>query len=449
MSKKSFIDSVEVKNPCSEDWTKMRGNARVRFCDHCAKEVKNLSAVTRKEAMRIVRASDGGICIRYIPDPVTKRPMFANQLFQITRRTPGLAAGVMTASLSLASISYAQSETAPPSPPMSSGAKEDSQKTNSRSSQPIAAASISGTVSDPAGAVIPNATVSIFSVNGTKTATSNDDGVYKFEKLEPGTYRVEFSSPGFKPDVKQVTLSDANESTADAALGIELRFTVDVIAENAIETGSGMGGAMASVQYSSPLTKAVSNDNVDLVKELIAQGENVNGKDSNYGNLTPLFVAVENGSVEIAKILLEAGAKVNARDKEKQTPLMRLDDDATPELVELLLTFGAKVVETDTEGNTALIIAAQSAKPEVIKKLIGAGSDIDLANKSGQTALMTAVTDGNLEVVRTLLESGAKVNLRNKDGESAWDVAANEEAEKLLESFGAIKKPKERVAPDK
>jgi hypothetical protein len=31
MSKKSFIDSVEVKSPCTEDWAQMQGNERVRF----------------------------------------------------------------------------------------------------------------------------------------------------------------------------------------------------------------------------------------------------------------------------------------------------------------------------------------------------------------------------------------------------------------------------------
>src|SRR5436190_15025232 len=113
MSKKSFIDSVEVKSPCTEDWEKMHGNDRVRFCDHCAKDVKNLSAVTRKEAMRLVRASGGNLCIRYMQDPVTKRPLFAEQLLQITRRAPSLAAGVMSASMSLSTLSYAQGGDSP------------------------------------------------------------------------------------------------------------------------------------------------------------------------------------------------------------------------------------------------------------------------------------------------------------------------------------------------
>src|SRR5260221_14365623 len=108
MSKKSFIDSVEVKSPCTEDWEKMHGNDRFRFCSHCTKHVNNLSEMTRKEAMRFVRASGGGICIRYIKDPVTNRPIFADQLWQITRRAPGLAAGVGNGSIAMSTTAYAQ-----------------------------------------------------------------------------------------------------------------------------------------------------------------------------------------------------------------------------------------------------------------------------------------------------------------------------------------------------
>ena len=104
MSKKSFIDSVKVGKPCPEEWEKMNGNDRMRFCSHCAKNVKNLSALTRKGAARMVLASDGNICIRYVKDPLTERPIFAGQLHQITRRSPAFAAGIVSASLALSTI---------------------------------------------------------------------------------------------------------------------------------------------------------------------------------------------------------------------------------------------------------------------------------------------------------------------------------------------------------
>src|SRR5688500_10324629 len=56
-----------------------------------------------------------------------------------------------------------------------------------------------GTVSSPDG-VLPGASVEIkFDVNGrTQTTTANSSGVFSFAQLEPGTYTVTVSAPGFK-----------------------------------------------------------------------------------------------------------------------------------------------------------------------------------------------------------------------------------------------------------
>src|SRR5688572_4565574 len=109
MKKPGFIDSVRVKDPCTKAWDEMTGNDQVRFCTHCDKEVNNLSAMTRKEALKLVRKSGGSLCIRYVQQPITKAPMFSEQLTQITRRrSPLMAAGVMTASLTLSTLAYAQ-----------------------------------------------------------------------------------------------------------------------------------------------------------------------------------------------------------------------------------------------------------------------------------------------------------------------------------------------------
>lgn len=430
MSKKSFIDSVRVDTPCGENWEKMHGNERVRFCGHCAKDVKNLSAVTRKQAMRIVRASDGGICIRYRTNKMTNRPMFANQLFQITRRSPGLTASVMAASLGLSSMTFAQTGPAHASPVAEIVRGNAKKPTNNP------AASISGTISDPNKAVIPSATVNLFALDANRSVTTDGDGRYIFENLTPGNYRIESDATGFKTGGQNVTVSGPGQTSADISLGIEIVVSVDVI--NEYEAYSmGMGGAMASIEYSSPLTRAVADDDIELVRELIARGEKIDGTDENYDEITPLFIAVENGNVEIARLLIDFGAKINARDRQKQTPLMRVDEDATPRLIDLLVNAGADVNVTDDDGNTALIFAADNANYEVLKKLIQAGAEINTINKEGDTALMKAAYNDNIDSVRILLESGAKVNLVNNEGETAYDMATVDEVQTLLMAFGA------------
>lgn len=365
MSKKSFIDSVEVKSPCTEDWEKMHGNDRFRFCSHCTKHVNNLSEMTRKEAMRFVRASNGGICIRYIKDPVTNRPLFANQLLQITRRAPGLAAGVMTASIAFSAAAYSQESQRPTSTPT---------VVTKANQEPLP--------------------------NGEEKKVSDETIPRPIESLPVAT-------------------------TTYVTMGL-------------------MVAMPKTPEYKNPLMLAVQNEEIDEVKDLIAHGANVNGKEDD--KTTPLFTAVESGNIEIVRTLLDFGAKVNARDKQKQTPLMRLDGDANPELVELLLRYGAKVNLTDKEGNTALIIVSGSVTPEVLKALIDAGADVNLASSDGQTALMNAANSDSLESVRHLLLAGAKVNVKNKEGDTAWDLATEEAVEDLLVSFGAeVKVPTEET----
>ncbi len=60
--------------------------------------------------------------------------------------------------------------------------------------------SLVGTVTDPSGASVPNAKVTITEVNTatTRTANTNESGNYNFADLPPGTYKVSIEAPGFK-----------------------------------------------------------------------------------------------------------------------------------------------------------------------------------------------------------------------------------------------------------
>ena len=59
---------------------------------------------------------------------------------------------------------------------------------------------LTGTVTDPSGAVVPNVTVTATSADTgqTRTTTTGSDGVYRFSLLNPGKYNVKFAATGFK-----------------------------------------------------------------------------------------------------------------------------------------------------------------------------------------------------------------------------------------------------------
>jgi len=62
-----------------------------------------------------------------------------------------------------------------------------------------AATSLRGSVTDPSGSAIPNATVRLINTgtNSTRTDTTNANGEYVFLQVTPGAYRMEIEATGF------------------------------------------------------------------------------------------------------------------------------------------------------------------------------------------------------------------------------------------------------------
>ncbi|MEO6050767.1 MAG: carboxypeptidase regulatory-like domain-containing protein, partial [Pyrinomonadaceae bacterium] len=86
----------------------------------------------------------------------------------------------------------------------------------------LTAGSISGTVTDASGAVVPGATVSVKGENGqVYTATTNGDGVYTIPGVQAGTptYTVTITAPNFKTSViKNVKVDVATPATVNTVL---------------------------------------------------------------------------------------------------------------------------------------------------------------------------------------------------------------------------------------
>jgi len=80
---------------------------------------------------------------------------------------------------------------------------------------------MSGTVTDPSGAVVSGAKVTITSVERktSDTVTANDSGLYVKERLLPGNYEVKVESQGFKASViPSVVVNIDAQTKADAVL---------------------------------------------------------------------------------------------------------------------------------------------------------------------------------------------------------------------------------------
>ena len=441
MPKKTVLDRVEVSAPCSQNWNEMFGNDDVRFCHHCAKNVHNLSAITRKQAKRLVAQSKGNLCIQYIRRPDGRIQTVEPKLYKIAGRVSRIAAGVFGATLSLANLANAQTAESSPTPEVTiqqinqAGYLSLLELTKEEKEVLAGAGNkIYGTVVDPAGALIPGASVTLTNTKTSdeQTITSDENGSYQFTNLSVSTYKIKVEAAGFK----------ANSTTAVELNGetkIEMTLATEVV----------VMGVTVSVSYENPLITAASDGDLEAVQKLLRDGADVNGKEEN-GGMTALHAAVENGNLEIVRELLQAGAKPNARTQSRHTPMMALDGDAKPELVRLLLTYGARVNSTDDAKAGVLLSAVQNyAEPEVLQLLIQAGAKVDAADKEGRTALIAAASDDNLEAVKVLLGAGADPNLKKATGETALSETGSEEVRQLLISYGAKGENADEKSEDK
>ncbi|MEP6637576.1 MAG: ankyrin repeat domain-containing protein, partial [Acidobacteriota bacterium] len=437
MSVKDLLEKIQIENPCTADWDSMSGNDQVRFCEHCSLSVQDLSQMTAKRAMRLVVESRGRLCVRY------HRPVIVPAtLHRIGRRASQIAASAFTAALTVSSAVASQ-----PTQSDSSGRHQTQLSEIAQSSlletKSAYFGSISGAILDTAGAVVPGATITLGneSSNYLLGTTSDSEGRYTFEQLDPGVYRLTIERSGFsRGEIPQILLAENGLQHIDHTLQVaEINAEVE-IGGNDTERGQFVTmGLMSMVSAAEPLVQAAQDDDLAAVEAALLNAD-VNLRDRNLGT-TALEHAVRNGNREMVQVLLDAGADVNARNNSRETVIMMLGEEATSDIVWDLINAGAKVNLADEDGDTALMEAAAFHNLSVLRTLLEAGAKVDHRNKEGKTALMIAAGNGHLANVRSLIRAGADMNARDKEGKTVLDCAIENNQErviKLLQSYGAV-----------
>jgi len=156
--------------------------------------------------------------------------------------------------------------------------------------------SITGKVTDPNGAVVSGATVTIKNVatNAEATATTNDEGSYDFPVLLPGKYRLVVTREGFKVEAReQIEVRVADKLTIDVQLQTgSIAETVTVVSTPTLDTGSVTTGAVIERKQIAelPLSEGTAYQLATLAPGVVYTGNPMFSAPISNGNLAAFRV---------------------------------------------------------------------------------------------------------------------------------------------------------------
>ena len=119
----------------------------------------------------------------------------------------------------------------------------------------VSAQSVGGTVTDETGGVLPGVTVEVRSpalIEQVRTAVSDGAGQYLVIQLEPGTYSVTFSLPGFSTFVR-----DGIELIGEVAATVDGQLQVGSVEETITVTGASPVVDVQNVNQTAVMTREV------------------------------------------------------------------------------------------------------------------------------------------------------------------------------------------------
>ncbi|WP_265024115.1 ankyrin repeat domain-containing protein [Wolbachia endosymbiont (group A) of Epagoge grotiana] len=146
---------------------------------------------------------------------------------------------------------------------------------------------------------------------------------------------------------------------------------------------------------------AIGNSDLNKVRDLVAQGANIDANDKN-GN-TLLYSAAEIGDLNLVKLLLDNGANIEAKNgKYQATPLHGAVLNEKLSVVKLLLDRSANVNAEDKDNWTPLHYAADTNSLDIVKVLVDAHANLGAKGNYGKTPLDIAKDKGHNNIVEYL-----------------------------------------------
>jgi hypothetical protein len=242
--KEKSLDRLYVSSPCNADWETMPGNEQVRFCRQCSLNVYNISALTRKQAEKLIAETEGRLCAKLYrrEDGTIITRDCPVGIRAIKRRVSNVANAALAAIVGI----FAN---------QTSVWAEDNHKDCKHYTARIirlqrtqTPSLILGTVYTELKEGIPEAKVTIVNEETRReyTSVTNGEGKYRFSSLPAGSYSIIVESRGFA-----VFRKKALKINEDEALQLDITMQVGSVGGAAflpkgLEGGKGSGSQLSS-----------------------------------------------------------------------------------------------------------------------------------------------------------------------------------------------------------
>jgi hypothetical protein len=224
-------------------------------------------------------------------------------------------------------------------------------------------ASITGTVTDPSGAAVVNAEVTVSSPeHGIKRVTStNGDGSYLVSAVPPGTYQLSIKAPGFKRfEASGIILRVASKARADAALQVGATNTEVTVEGTPVAQVETQTNEMAGTVTGKEISQLQLNGRVftQLVTLTPGVSNQTGSSEGQYGITANTNYSINGGRLEYNNWELDGGD--NMDNGSNATLNVTPSIDAIAEVRVLTSNYGAQygrngsgTIETETKSGTS------------------------------------------------------------------------------------------------
>ena len=210
-------------------------------------------------------------------------------------------------------------------------------------------AALSGVVTDPTGAVIPNATVTVSGPSGSKSTTSNASGHYSISGLAPGLYKLKVTMANFAPFETDVNLTAGQSLELPAGLqppsAVE---NVNVTAGGAASVETQTAEVAGTITQKEVLNTGLNGRNFTQLIALAPGVSNQTGQDeAKVGVAGSVKYSVNGGRVEYNNFDVDGSDVLNAGLNGAESTLMVYPSlDAIQEVKVLTSNYGAQYGRT-------------------------------------------------------------------------------------------------------